>query len=53
MENRSKLAEEPAWKKLHDAFSKYGTRLNIYSLLKDEPKRFDAFRYEISLADNA
>uniref|UniRef100_A0A1B6MTI5 Glucose-6-phosphate isomerase n=1 Tax=Graphocephala atropunctata TaxID=36148 RepID=A0A1B6MTI5_9HEMI len=47
MDNRPKLCEEPAWKKLQDVFSRSGSKLNIQKLLKDEPKRFDVFSLKI------
>ncbi|XP_046677406.1 glucose-6-phosphate isomerase isoform X1 [Homalodisca vitripennis] len=47
MENRPKLSEEPAWKKLQDVFTRSGSKLNIQKSLKDEPKRFDIFSLKI------
>lgn len=44
MENRPKLEDESAWKKLNEEFVKTGSKLDIYTLLKNDPKRFDTLR---------
>lgn len=44
MENKPKLTEESVWKKLLDEFSKNGSKLEIYKLLKENPNRFDKLR---------
>lgn len=52
MEPRPKLTEEVSWKKLQECFQKYGESINIYNLMKENPDRFNKFRYLTKLFNN-
>lgn len=45
MKARTDLLTEPAWNQLQKYFDSNGSKINIYSMFQEDPKRFEKFRY--------
>ena len=42
---RTKLTEENTWKALAEYHKTYGNNLNMENMFKEDPNRFEKFRY--------
>jgi hypothetical protein len=49
MDGRPRLEDEPIWQKLKQYFKDNGSKINIYELMKANPRRFDNFRQVLLL----
>lgn len=45
MEPKEKLMEDTAWKQLEEFYFGTGSRINIADLFRQDPQRFEKFRY--------
>jgi len=44
MEPKMDLLTEPAWNQLQQYFDSNGSKINIYDMFRQDPKRFEKFR---------
>jgi hypothetical protein len=49
MDGRPRLVDEPIWQKLKQYYKDNGSKINIYELMKANPRRFDNFRQVLLL----
>lgn len=45
MKSKANLLTEPAWNELQQYFDSNGSKINIYNMFQQDPKRFEKFRY--------
>lgn len=48
MSTAAQLTAEPVWLQIKQHYEQIGKKLNINQLMKDDPKRFEKFRYVIT-----
>ncbi|KAG5316996.1 G6PI isomerase, partial [Acromyrmex heyeri] len=52
MKPKTDLLAESAWKQLQQYFDNNGSKINIYNMFQQDPKRFEKFSLEISVSQD-